>query len=368
MTFFLKRPYILALLIALALGAWLFSGHASVEQQSEAQKQPTATETQTSTSVMQVRVREQKAKPLTREIILTGRTAPLRTVLLRAEMDARVIQIGAVRGARVKKGNLIIRLATDDRALRVKEAQALVKQREFEYKAMQRLSKKGYQSQTQIAEALTLLESAKTQVEQAKIALNNTVIRAPFKSVLVERQVELGDYVSIGDTVAELMDEDPFLVVGEISERQHHQLKLRQIAKIRLITGQTVTGKITLISARAHTETRTFDIEIQISNPKGKIAAGMTCEIRIPLEKVYAHKVSSALLSLNDEGILGVKTVNNENRVVFYPAKFARATAQGIWLTGLPKQLRFITVGQGFVRPGDLVQPVLESEIALKSF
>ncbi len=365
MTFFLKRPYILALLIAVALGAWLFSGQANVEQQSQVQKQPTTEQAQP--SVMQVRVREQKAQLLTREIILTGRTAPLRTVSLRAETDARVIQIGAARGARVKKGNLIIRLATDDRALRLKEAQALVKQREFEYKAMQRLSKKGYQSQTQIAEALTLLESAKTQVEQAKIALNNTVIRAPFKSVLVERQIELGDYVSTGDTIAELMDEDPFLVVGEISERQHHQLKLGQIAKIRLITGQTITGKITLISARAHTETRTFDIEIQISNPKGKIAAGMTCEIRIPLEKVYAHKVSSALLSLNDEGILGVKTVNDENRVVFYYAKFARATAQGIWLTGLPKQLRFITVGQGFVRPGDLVQPVPESEIALKS-
>jgi hypothetical protein len=32
-------------------------------------------------------------------------------------------------------------------------------------------------------------------------------------------------------------------------------------------------------------------------------------------------------------------------------------------LIGLPEQLRFITVGQGFVRPGDLVQPVLEKEI-----
>ncbi|HIE02910.1 MAG TPA: efflux RND transporter periplasmic adaptor subunit [Thiotrichaceae bacterium] len=365
MTLFLKRPYILALLIAVALGAWLFSGQAKVEQQSEAQKQQTVEEAQP--SVIQVRVREQKAQPLRREIILTGRTAPLRTVLLRAETDARVIQIGAVRGARVKKGSLIIRLATDDRALRVKEAQALVKQREFEYKAMQRLSKKGYQSQTKIAEALTLLESAKTQVKQANIALSNTVIRAPFKSVLVERQIELGDYVSTGDIVAELMDEDPFLVVGEISERQHHQLKLGATAKIRLITGQTITGKITLISARAIASTRTFDIEIQVSNPKGKIAAGMTCEIRIPLEKAYAHKVSSALLSLNDEGILGVKTVNDDNRVIFYPAKFVRATAEGIWLTGLPKQLRFITVGQGFVRPGDLVQPVLESEIALKS-
>ncbi len=302
--------------------------------------------------------------PLTREIVLTGRTAPFRTVLLRAEINARVEKVGAQRGARVKKGELVARLAIDDRALRLKEAQTLLKQREFEYQAQKRLSKKGYQSQVQIANTLTLLESARTLVKQAQIAVDNTTIVAPYQGVLVTRPIEQGDYVSVGDTVAEVIDDNPFLIVGEVTELQRQQLKLGQTATARLVTGQRVTGKITLISARADEATRTFDIEIQVPNSKGELAAGMTGEIRIPTQTVYAHQISAALLSLNDEGVLGVKTVGNDNRVIFYSAQFARAASDGIWLTDLPKRLRFISVGQGFVRAGDLVQPVLESQIA----
>jgi multidrug efflux system membrane fusion protein len=359
MTLLLKKPYLLALLIAATLAAWLLSG-----QTMENAPPPSASTTSSASSnVISVRVRELKAKPFTRQLVLTGRTAPFRTVLLRAEINARVEKIGAPRGARVKKGDLIARLAIDDRALRLKEAQALLKQRQFEYQAQKRLSKKGYQSQVQIANALTLLENARTLVEQAQIALSNTTIVAPYHGVLVSRPIEEGDYVSVGDTLAELIDDNPFLLVGEVTELQRHQLQLGQTATAHLVTEQEVTGQITLISARADEATRTFDIEIQVPNPKGELAAGMTGEIRIPTETVYAHQISAALLSLNDEGVLGVKTVGNDNRVIFYTAQFARATSDGIWLTGLPKRLRFISVGQGFVRAGDLVQPVLESSI-----
>jgi len=362
MSLFLKKPYILALLITIAFSAWLLSGqtteNAKPQSASTADAPPPPPP-----NLIKVRVREHKAHPFTREIILTGRTAPFRTVLLKAEINARVEKVGAQRGARVKKGELIARLAIDDRTLRLKEAQALLKQREFEYKAQKRLSKKGYQSQVQIASTLTLLESARTLVKQAQIALHNTSIVAPYDGVLVTRPIEQGDYVSVGDTMAELIDDNPFLVVGEVTELQRHLLKLGKSATARLVTGQRVTGKITLISARADKATRTFDIEIQVPNPKGKLAAGMTCEIRIPTETVYAHQISAALLSLNDEGVLGVKTVGNDNRVIFYTAQFARATFEGIWLTDLPKRLRLISVGQGFVRAGDLVQPVLESSL-----
>jgi multidrug efflux system membrane fusion protein len=359
MNFLMKNPYLLALLISIALAIWLISGQITpVESSEEASEEIAKTSPIVTPNLMKVRVLEKIAQPLTREIILTGRTAPIRTVELRAELETRVIQIGAPRGARVKTGDLIVRLAIDDRALRLKEAQALVKQRELEYQAKRKLLRKGYQSQIQIAEAFTLLENAKTLVEQAEIALEHTTIRAPFDGVLVKRTVEKGDYVSFGTLIAEIIDEAPFLIKGEVSELQRHHLKLGQRATARLVTGQTVTGKISLIAAQAEATTRTFNLEIEVPNPKGKLAAGITCEIQIPLETVPAHQVSSALLSLNDAGILGVKTVNAENRVEFYPAHFARATAAGIWLTGLPHKLRFITVGQGFVRSDELVEPV----------
>jgi multidrug efflux system membrane fusion protein len=355
MRIFLEKPYLLALLVTAVLIIWWL-------MPLEANQNVTLPETPVKkpSTITKVRVREQFAQPLLQEITLTGRTAPQRTATLRAEIQARVEQTVANRGERIKPGDVIIRLAIEDREWRLKEAQALVKQREFEYQAQQSLSRKGYQSQVQMAETMTFLEQAKTQVKQAQLALENTIIHAPFDGVLVQRLVEEGDYVSPGTPVAELVDEDPFLIIADVTELQRHYLELGQIATARLVTGQTLTGKISLLAIRAEDSTRTFHIEIEVPNSKGELAAGVTTEIHIPLGKVFAHPISAALLSLNDEGILGIKTVEENNRVQFYPAHFARATADGIWLTDLPHRLRFITVGQGFVRAGDLVQPVLE--------
>ncbi len=355
---FLEKPYLLALAITAALAIWLISGQT-------AQEPPPSSQTpsvESKSAPMEVQVRDQKPEWLPREITLTGYTAPLRTVTLRAEIDAKVITIGATRGARIKQGEMIIRLATEDRQLRLKEALALAEQRELEYSAKKSLQQKGYQAQTQMAEAQALLEMANTLVEQAQLALANTLIQAPFDGILTQRFVEQGDYVSKGNPVAELMDEDPFLIIADVTESQRPLLKIGNPATAQLVTGETVTGQISLISTRADSATRTFSIEIEVPNSDGQIAAGITADIRIPIETVTAYKISSALLSLNDEGMLGVKAVNADNRVVFYPAKIARATADSIWLIDLPTSLRFITVGQGFVRPGEIVRPKLEGQ------
>ncbi len=84
---FLKKPYLLALLIAVALAAWLLSGQMAAVETS--QEIPIAAPEKASPNIIKVRVREQQAQPLTREIILTGRTAPFRTVTLRAEIIYR---------------------------------------------------------------------------------------------------------------------------------------------------------------------------------------------------------------------------------------------------------------------------------------
>ena len=69
-----------------------------------------------------------------------------------------------------------------------------------------------------------------------------------------------------------------------------------------------------------------------------------------------AHRLPSALLSLDDQGVLGVKSVNNEGRVVFHEAHIERADGDAVWLSGLPDELKIITRGQGFVQPGEQVR------------
>ncbi len=64
------------------------------------------------------------------------------------------------------------------------------------------------------------------------------------------------------------------------------------------------------------------------------------------------------MLALADDGTLGVKTVDDQDTVVFLPVDIARAGENDVWLTGLPETVRLITVGQGFVSDGAKVQPI----------
>ena len=87
----------------------------------------------------------------------------------------------------------------------------------------------------------------------------------------------------------------------------------------------------------------------------------MTAPMRLPLERVPAHKVSSALLVLDDAGRMGVRAVDAGGVVRFHPAMVVRSEAEAVWLAGLPERLRLITVGQGFVTAGQVVTPVPEA-------
>jgi multidrug efflux system membrane fusion protein len=75
---------------------------------------------------------------------------------------------------------------------------------------------------------------------------------------------------------------------------------------------------------------------------------------------VEAHKISPAILALDERGQLGVRIVDQSRRVRFVPVKIIADGPDGVWVTGLPKQVTIITVGQDYVSEGDLVNPVPE--------
>jgi membrane fusion protein, multidrug efflux system len=127
------------------------------------------------------------------------------------------------------------------------------------------------------------------------------------------------------------------------------------------VTGRVVEGQVRYIAAQSDPATRTFTVELEVPNPNGRFAAGISAELRIGFERTLAHRVPASLLALNDDGVLGIKAVGDGEEVVFYEAEVVRAEADAVWLAGLPEQVRLITVGQGFVRAGDQVRPVPEA-------
>jgi multidrug efflux system membrane fusion protein len=352
-----KGSHLIAAGIAVGLAGWLASGQIGVDGPAP-EAAPAAIEAAEAVRVPTVRVRELAAEPIERAIVLNGKTAPARVVALRAETDGRVAEIGAARGAQVAAGEVLLRLDPRERRAMVEEAEATLAMRKIEYDAAQKLGAKGFQAETKVAEAKANLEAAQAALARARIELDHTEIRAPFDGVLDERPVEIGDFVDIGDAVATVIEQDPFLVTGEVAESEIGRLAVGMPGSARLVTGQIVEGQVRYIAVQADPATRTFTVELEVPNPEGRFAAGVSAELRVGFERALAHRVPASLLALNDAGVLGVKAIDQDEEVVFHPADVVRAEADAVWLAGLPERVRVITVGQGFVRAGDRVRAV----------
>lgn len=344
------------LAIGLALGVclWMLTGVFNEET-------PPEVTTKTSESLPEVQVRRVQAQPITRELVLSGHTEADKQVALTSELNAKVMSIAARQGEVIQAGSLILQLDPKDWPARLKEAQALEKQRELEYRSARDLRRKGLQNESQQVESLARLESARAQVIAAQHQVAASEIRAPFTGTFERKQVSVGDYVTQGAVMGQFVSIDPVVIEGAVPEANRHWLAKAKTAEVELVTGKTYPAEVRYLSTLANTETRTYPIEIIVTQPQASIPYGMTAKIRLKTSKVDAIFVTPSLLVLNKKGELGVKAVS-QNQAVFVPATLIKAEQSGVWLDIRQPSIELIEVGAGFVEEGDPVR-VKQSQI-----
>ena len=356
----MRKSIGIAVLIATAIVAWVMSGTWTGDNDDVATlARPTnaaAKSNENKTLNVLVEVQTLVAESRTRRIELRGRTEASRSVDLRAETAARVVAINAKKGAKVRAGQVIVELAMNDREAKLGEAKATVRQRQIEYDASQSLSERGYRAQTKHAEAAANLSRALAYQAKIELDISNTKIKAPFDGILDVRNVETGSYVSTNMTIGRIVDQDPYLVIGQVSEINVPFLRVGDKGKATLASGEVIEGRLRFIASTADQKTRTFRVEMEVANRDRRLRDGLTAEISVEVDERMAHHVSSAILTLNDEGELGVRSVDTNNKVKFYSVEIIDDTGDGVWLNGLPERVDVISVGQEFVREGDKVR------------
>ncbi len=360
-----QRPYIIAALISLLLIAWMASGPSAAEQKETIQaKQISQTSTDDKVKA-QVKVETRYGTNIHKSIELYGRTQPDRITTLKAEVRGKITEVFAKRGARVEKGQAIVQIALNDLPAQLTRTQALLMQRQVEYEGALKLNKKGYQGKVQLAQAFAELESVKSDIQRLELDIVNTLIKAPFDGVLNTRYVEVGDYVASGDDIAMIADLDPLIIRAHVTEQQIADLSVGQIAQVSLLKGEKLQGILRYIASVGDDATNTFKIEVAVANKltksKPQLLAGLSSELSIALEETSAIKISPALLALDEQGNIGVKSVQNAI-VQFTPIDIVKSESDGIWLTGLGEQTDIIILGQGFVRAGDRVEAIFAKD------
>ena len=180
-------------------------------------------------------------------------------------------------------------------------------------------------------------------------------VKAPFDGYLETFSVKEGDYLNTGAVCATIIDPDPMRLIGEVSEKEINFVKVGAKAMAELISGKKVEGVVSFVSTSANKGTRTFRVEIDVKNSDRSIRDGVSAQIAIKGDTILAHKISPSILMLGEAGELGIRTVNEDDQVEFKKIDILEDSMEGIWITGLPKNTRIITVGQEYVFQGQTV-------------
>ncbi|GAK83606.1 membrane-fusion protein [Vibrio ponticus] len=353
------RPYFISIFLVVLLGTWLAMGSSNSEELPTDQKQQ-----ETQVPLAKVAFDTFVAQSTHKTIDLYGRTAPDREAKIGAEIAGKITSLQVKKGDVVKRNQVIAMIDKGDLDIQLQRATAMLAVREKEFKAAQSLKSKGLQGEVAFANAQAMLVEAKAMVSNAKLALRNTSVKAPFAGVVDYLFIEKGDFVGVGDPVATLIDLEKIVIEADVSERHIQDIKLNQPATVRFINGQQTQGKVRYIARVSSASTNTFPIEIEVANPEQLIPAGVSTEVELNLKDQQAVKITPAMLALDESGNLGVKTLLNQDTVKFVPIQLVKAEQDGVWLTGLGQEVDIITTGQGFVRDGDKVMAVPSSSQA----
>lgn len=353
-----QRNYRVATVVALLALLWLSSGLIASGDPQQRQQGP-ATRTGEPEALL-VQARRSEAQPYATRVLVNGRTEANRSVRLRAELDGAIVALPVAEGRAVKKDEVICEIDPQDRPEQLARAEAALRKAELDYEGALRLEKKGLQSDTAMAQQRVALANARADYKSARVAVDNLQIRAPFDGVVNSRAVELGDLIRRGEECATLLDLDPILLVGEVSESQVGRLVPGGPASGQLQQGQRVAGSLRYISQQAHEITRAYRVEVAVDNPAGKLRGGLSGRLALPTGEVLAHRINSSLLTLDDRGDLGLRLLDEGNRVHFANVELLGDGEAGVWLGGLPREVTLITVGQEYVTSGEIVRVQFE--------
>lgn len=301
-----------------------------------------------------------------RAIHLSGQTQADKRAVLATRAAGIIEKLPVRQGDKVEAGQVILALSAEDKPAMIDTAAQLVKQRQAELEAARRLAKTGTLAKLSLDTAVSALAQAESQLKAAQSDLERMTIVAPFGGIIDSVDVELGSAVSQGAQIATLLSLDPVVVKGEVSERDLTYVKSGDKAEARLVDGETVNGTVRYISREATAATRTFRVEVAIPNPDDRIPAGMTAEITVRAAPADAVILPRSVVTLSANGDLGIRAVDKDNKVVFYPIDLMDDLQNGLVLGGVPKDARIIVAGQDLVTEDDIVNPVQADEQMIK--
>lgn len=368
MAFRIKGSHLIAVAFAAGLGYWMVTGEYRIGGQNDASNgaPPIAErEEERGAELFKVRYAPLIASERSETVLIRGRTQANAIVTVRAETAGILEKRMVSKGDKVSEGDLVCVIENGAREAQLAQGRAQLAAAEAEYQSNLELSKKGFVSKNRVASFKAALDAGKAAFAASELELSRVEVRANANGVVQDPIAEVGDMLTMGGTCLTLIDTDPMLFTGQVSERDIGKISKGMSAQVELISGETVEGKLRYIAPSADAKTRTFLVEIEINTDK-PIRDGLTAEAVILLPAGKAFKIAPSWVTLADDGTIGIRIVSEGDFVDFIPVKIVAQEKNGFWITGPKDGDRIITLGQEYVVKGEEVLSAPDERIGQK--
>ena len=193
-----------------------------------------------------VEVAKVKTMPLQDDAQAVGSLKSRQSVILRPEVAGRVAELAFADGARVRKGQLLLRLDDTLQKAELSQAEAQLSIARANLKRNQELVAENFVAQRVLDESRASLQVAEAQVALAQARLGRMRIVAPIDGTVGIRTVNLGDYVKDGADLVNLEDTSTLYVDFRMPERYQGQLAVGQGVKVQIdaLPGRDFSAKV----------------------------------------------------------------------------------------------------------------------------
>ncbi len=218
-----------------------------------------------------------------RRIRAIGTLVAFQGVDVTTEVSGIITSINFESGGEAKQGSLLVELDNRTETANLESARAKFNADNSQYKRLLKLKDQSFVTSNDIDTQASLVDIAEAEISVARTALAKKQIYAPFTGKLGIRQVDLGEYVTPGDTIVTLLSFDRLYLDFTLPESNFKDLIIDQLIEFRVhaYPEQAFSAKVETWNPQLDANTRNIAIRAVIDNRERLLAPGMFADMMI---------------------------------------------------------------------------------------
>jgi membrane fusion protein (multidrug efflux system) len=234
-----------------------------------------------------VEIAEVQVGSIAKTIEAVGTLRANESITVRPEISGRIDGIYFNEGEPVRVGDQLVSLEASIYQAEVEEKLADKRLSELNFRRADELLRKNVSSVNERDQALAQLQSDEAALSLARARLQKTKIAAPFDGILGLRRVSIGDFVSAGQDLVDLVQITPIKVDFRVGEVFLGRLAPGQGIEVTAdaFPDESFKGEVYAIEPTVDVNGRAVIIRARIPNPGAKLRPGLFARVRLIVER-----------------------------------------------------------------------------------